>query len=94
MTALPAPWTQDWLRARPVLIKFRRGEGFKVKPEYEAADGRLVQVHMPRIMESAKDGGHSLYAGQACWDVVDRDPGLPIYLCEADFEWVDLTPRT
>jgi hypothetical protein len=85
---LPECWSPEWLRERPVRIRFRRGEGFEVQPEYDSADGRAVHVHMPRVMEAAEEGGHSLYAGSVCWDIVEHDEDLPLYLCESDFEWL------
>jgi len=89
VSVVPPAWSAEWLRRRAVTIKFRRAEaGFTVRSEYESADGRRVHVYRPRVMEAAADGGHRLYAGEVCWDVVEAEEGLPIYLSEADFEWV------
>lgn len=68
---------------RPVLIEFRRGEGYTVQPEYESADGRIVHVTNPHEMEE-----HSVYAGEVCWDVVEAAEDLPVYLSEQDFFWL------
>lgn len=92
MVELPECWTAEWLRKRPARIALRRGDGFRVQPRYEAANGRVVSLFMPRVMEAEEDGGHSLYAGQVCWDIAEDDSDLPIYLCEGDFVWLDDPP--
>jgi hypothetical protein len=88
VTDIPEPWTAEWTRKRLAMIDYRRGPGFEVKPEYEMADGAMVHVHRPRVMEPASEGGHSLYAGQVCWDVVEGGRDLPVYLCEGDLRFL------
>jgi hypothetical protein len=65
-----------------------------VQPKLEPSDGRIVAVHYPRVVEPAGEGGHSLYAGPVCWDVVQDydkpyDGDEPLHLAEGDFEWLD-----
>ena len=87
MTEVPQIATAAWRLHRPARIKYRRSEKFVVRPEHEAADGLLVHLHHPWVME-ADPMGHSLYANCVCWDLVERGEELPAYVCEGDFEWV------
>lgn len=86
---LPEPWSADFMRLRPVRIALRKN--FPIQPQYASCDGRIVNVHHPRIMESAEDGGHSLYSGDVCWDIdwSRTVPDEPNYLSEKDFVWID-----
>ena len=81
------PWSVEWDKPRLAVTNFRKEGAFLIKPEYKDCDGQYVKVHHPRMMESAQEGGHSLYAGTLVWDLVDFPEGFPLYIADEDLDW-------
>ena len=80
-------------------VKFRRGPGWKVKPEFEWLDDQRVRLMAGFVME--KDGEHSCYIGEQTFDVdwrhMDQFPpekhgDTPLYFARGDLVNIEQVP--